>query len=163
MIKKKEFDLLLQEISQIENKIVEIKVLNQFDKANEYETRLENIREKARGIVLDSDDSSNGFDELSLSVFSDLILLDSDIDYYILEQNNIIESREENIIDAAALKKIKELWENLERHVSNWENSEHNPIEELEYNKAVGKITLEIIIYQLQIEGVINFPKVFLV
>ena len=161
MINKKEFDLLLQEISQIENKIVEIKVLNQFDKANEYEIRLENIREKAKDISLNQDGSSTGFDELSLSVFVDLISLDSDIDYYILEQNNVIESREENIIDAAALKKIKELWENLERHVNNWENSEHNPIEELEYNKAVGKITLEIIIYQLQIEGVINFPKVF--
>lgn len=161
MINKKEFDLLLQEISQIENKIVEIKVLNQFDKANEYELRLENIREKAKDISLNQDGNSTGFDELSLSVFVDLISLDSDIDYYILEQNNVIESREENIIDAAALKKIKELWENLERHVNNWENSEHNPIEELEYNKAVGKITLEIIIYQLQIEGVINFPKVF--
>ena len=109
MINKKEFDLLLQEISQIENKIVEIKVLNQFDKANEYEIRLENIREKAKDISLNQDGSSTGFDELSLSVFVDLISWDSDIDYYILEQNNVIESREENIIDAAALKKIKEL------------------------------------------------------
>ena len=81
MINKKEFDLLLQEISQIENKIVEIKVLNQFDKANEYEIRLENIREKAKDISLNQDGSSTGFDELSLSVIVDLISLDSDIDY----------------------------------------------------------------------------------
>ena len=32
MINKKEFDLLLQEIFRIENKIVEIKVLKKFEK-----------------------------------------------------------------------------------------------------------------------------------
>lgn len=52
MINKKEFDLLLKEIFQIENKIEEIKILNQFDKANEFENILKTIREDAKHIVL---------------------------------------------------------------------------------------------------------------
>lgn len=161
MISKKEFDLLLKEISQIENKIVEIKILNHYDKASEYETSLDEIKEKARDIELAEDDKSDGFDKISLEVLSDLIMLDTEIDYYILKTNNIIESAIENKIDAAALQKIKNLWETLEEYIRVWNESIHNPIEEVEYDKQVGKITLEIIIYQLQTEGIINYSKVF--
>ena len=59
------------------------------------------------------------------------------------------------------MQKIKDLWNNLEGYIKTWKETEHNPIEELEYEKTIGKITLEIIIHQLQIEGVINFHKVF--
>lgn len=93
MINKKEFDLLLKEIFQIENKIVEVKILNQFEKATEYENALEIIRLKAKDIILDNKNESEGFDELSLDVFSKLIALDSNIDYYILKTTNIIESK----------------------------------------------------------------------
>lgn len=161
MINKSEFDLLLQEISEIENKITELKVLNKFDNANEYEQKLTNIRVKATNIVLDTSDASKGFDELSIEVLLDLIKLNSDVDYFLLKTNNIIESAVENRIDAQALQKIKVLWENLENYIKTWKETEHNPIEELEYEKTIGKITLEIIIHQLQIEGVINFHKVF--
>ncbi|MBQ7410531.1 MAG: leucine-rich repeat domain-containing protein [Clostridia bacterium] len=161
MISKKEFDLLLKEISQIENKIVEIKILNQYDKATEYEENLNKIKEKARDIQLSENDKSEGFDEISLEVLSELILLDTEVDYYILKTNNIIESAIENKIDAAALEKIKGLWTTLEEYIKFWNESIHNPIEEVEYNKQVGKITLEIIIYQLQTEGIINYSKVF--
>ena len=47
MINRKEFDLLLQEIFQIENKIEELKVIKQFDKASRYEEDLKQIRSKA--------------------------------------------------------------------------------------------------------------------
>lgn len=161
MINKSEFDLLLQEISEIEEKITELKVLNKFDKANAYGERLTNIRLKASSIVLDTTDSSNGFDELSTEVITELIKLNSEVDYYLLKVNNVIESAEENRIDAEALQKIKDLWNNLEGYIKTWKETEHNPIEELEYEKTIGKITLEIIIHQLQIEGVINFHKVF--
>lgn len=161
MINKKEFELLLQQISQIENKIVEIKILNQFDKANEYEIELENIKLKAKDIVLSDSEEANGLDEISLEILSNLILLNSDIDYYILKINNTIESMNEDKIDAEALEKIKNLWSSLEKHIKLWNEENHNPIEEIEYNKHLGKITLEIIIYQLQIEGVIDFFKVF--
>lgn len=161
MISKKEFDLLLKEISQIENKIVEIKILNQYDKATEYEDSLNKIKEKARDIQLSETDNAEGFDEISLEVLSELILLDTEVDYYILKTNNVIESAIENKIDAAALEKIKGLWTTLEEYIKFWNESIHNPIEEVEYNKQVGKITLEIIIYQLQTEGIINYSKVF--
>lgn len=161
MINKDEFDLLLQEISEIENKIVELKVLNKFDKALEYEQKLTDIRNKARNISLNNENNSEGFDELSLEVLSDLINLNSKVDYFLLKANNVIESATENRIDAQALEKIKTLWINLENYIKTWKESEHNPIEELEYEKTIGKITLEIIIHQLQIEGVINFHKVF--
>ena len=163
MINKKEFDLLLKEISQIESKIVEIKVLNQFDKANEYENRLAEIREVAKTIHLDQENLSRGFDDISLSVLHSLISLKSELDYFVLKTNNIIESIDENRIDAEALEKIKNLWENLDKYVSYWEASTepHNPIEEMDYNKQIGNLTLEIIIYQLQIEGVLNYHKVF--
>ncbi len=161
MINKKEFDLLLQEIFQIENKIVEVKILNQFDKAKEYESILEEIRIKAKDIVLDNENKSNGFDEISLEVLRQLILLDSEIDYYILKTNNIIESANENKIDAEALRKIKHLWDDLENDINNWNSLDHNPIEEIEYNKHIGKVTLDIIAYQLQKEGVLDFTKVF--
>lgn len=161
MINKSEFDLLLQEISEIESKITELKVLNKFDKANDYEQKLTNIRTKATNIALDNTDSSNGFDELSIEVLLELIRLNSEVDYFILKTNNIIESATENRIDAQALEKIKNLWANLENYIRTWNETEHNPIEELEYEKTIGKITLEIIIHQLQIEGVINFHKVF--
>lgn len=161
MINKSEFDLLLQEISEIESKITELKVLNKFDKANKYEQKLTDIRTTATGIVLDTTDSSDGFDELSMEVLSELINLNSEVDYYLLKSNNIIESATENRIDAQALEKIKNLWLNLESYIKTWKETEHNPIEELEYEKTIGKITLEIIIHQLQIEGVINFHKVF--
>lgn len=160
MINKKEFDLLLQEISQIENKLVELKVLNQFEKANEYENALEKIRMRAKDIQLNTDETE-GFDNLSLEVFRDLILLDSEVDYFILKTNNIIESANENQIDAEALKKINNLWHNLEKDLKTWEESEHNPIEEIEYSKHIGKITLDIIIYQLQVEAIIDFTKIF--
>ena len=161
MINKKEFDLLLQVIFQIENKIVEVKILNQFDKAKEYEKSLGVIRLKAKDIVLDNENTSNGFDELSLEVLRLLILLDSDIDYYLLKFNNIIESTSDNKIDAEALKRIKQLWESLEKDIKFWNKEEHNPIEEIEYNKHIGKITLDIIVFQLQTEGVLDFNKVF--
>lgn len=161
MISKKEFDLLLKEISQIENKIVEIKILNQYDKATEYEDSLNKIKEKARDIQLSETDNAEGFDGISLEVLSELILLDTEVDYYILKTNNVIESAIENKIDAAALEKIKGLWTTLEEYIKFWNESIHNPIEEVEYNKQVGKITLEIIIYQLQTEGIINYSKVF--
>lgn len=161
MINKEEFDLLLQEISEIEEKITELKVLNKFDKANTYEEKLTNIRQKASNIILDTTDSSNGFDQLSTEVITELIKLNSEVDYYLLKVNNVIESAEENRIDAQALQKIKDLWNNLEGYIKTWKETTHNPIEELEYEKTIGKITLEIIIHQLQIEGVINFHKVF--
>lgn len=161
MINKSEFDLLLQEISEIEEKITELKVLNKFDKANTYDERLANTRLKASSIVLDATDSSNGFDELSTEVITELIKLNSDVDYYLLKVNNVIESAEENRIDAQALQKIKDLWNNLEGYIKTWKETDHNPIEELEYERTIGKITLEIIIHQLQIEGIINFHKVF--
>lgn len=161
MINKDEFDLLLKEITEIEEKITELKVLNKFDKANLYEEKLNNARQKAAGIILDTTDSSNGFDELSIEVFMDLIKLNSEVDYCLLKVKKIIESAEKNRIDAQALQRIKDLWNNLENYIKTWNETKHNPIEGLEYEKTVGKITLEIIIHQLQIEGVINFHKVF--
>lgn len=161
MINKKEFDLLLQEIVQIENKITEIKVMNQFEKATEYSNTLENIRIQAKDIVLDESNNSNGFDDISLNVISELIELNSNIDYYILKQNNIIESAYENQVDAEALEKIKILWNSLEKDINIWKESAHNPIEEIEFNKHIGKTTLEIIVYQLEVEGIIDFSKVF--
>jgi len=160
MINKKEFDLLLQEIFQIENKIVEVKVLNQFDKASEYEIALERIRLRAKDIVLDNENNSKGFDDISLQMLSDLIILDSEVDYYLLKASNIIESSMESLIDAEAIKKIKQLWDSLEKDIEIWNDSTHNPIEEIEFNKHIGKITLEIIIYQLQAEGILDFSKV---
>ena len=161
MINKKEFDLLLQEIFRIENKIVEIKVLKQFEKSSEFETELEKIRLQAKDIVLDNTNSSSGFDKLSLDVISKLIILDSNIDYFILKTNNIIESTNESKIDAEALKQVKRLWDSLEMDLKIWNKSQHNPIEEIEYNKHIGKITLENIIFQLQTEGVLDFTRVF--
>ena len=163
MINKNEFDLLLKEISQIENKIVEVKVLNQFDAAKEFENMLAEIREKAKTIQLDRQELSRGFDNFSLEVLLELINLKSEIDYFVLKNNNIIESVDENRIDAEALEKIRTLWENLEKYIGYWNEStkEHNPIEEMDYNKHIGNLTLEIIIYQLQIEGVLNYHKVF--
>lgn len=161
MISKKEFDLLLQEIFQIENKIVEIKVLNRFDKVSEYEKSLENIRSKAKGIEIDNSNVSNGFDEISLEVLSRLIQLDSDINYYILKASNVVEGTNENKIDAEALKKIKQSLEELELDVREWNKLAHNPIEEIEYNKQVSKRTMDIIVYQLEIEGILDFARVF--
>ena len=163
MINKNEFDLLLKEISQIENKIVEVKVLNQFDAAKEFENMLAEIREKAKTIQLDRQELSRGFDNFSLEVLLELINLKSEIDYFVLKNNNIIESVDENRIDAEALEKIRTLWENLEKYIGycNESTKEHNPIEEMDYNKHIGNLTLEIIIYQLQIEGVLNYHKVF--
>lgn len=161
MINKKEFDLLLQEIFRIENKIVEIKVLKQFEKASEFETILEKIRLQAKDIILDNTNTSNSFDELSLDVISKLIMLDSNIDYFILKTNNIIESTNESKIDAEALRQVKRLWDSLEMDIKIWNKSKHNPIEEIEYNKHIGKITLENIIFQLQTEGVLDFTRVF--
>lgn len=161
MINKKEFDLLLQEIFQIENKIVEIKVLKQFEKASEFENTLELIKVKAKDIVLDNENKSKGLDELALEVISELIVLYSEVDYYILKTNNIIESAIENKIDAEALEKIKKSWNDLEKYIEFWNQTEHNPIEQIEYSKYIGKLTLDNIIYQLQKEGVIDFPKIF--
>ena len=161
MISNKEFDLLLKEISQIENKIIEVKILNYYEKANEYEEILNQIKEKARIIELSESEEKSDFDEISLEVLSELILLDTEVDYFILKTNDIIESAIENKIDAAALEKIKGLWTTLEEYIRDWNKTNHNPIEDVEYNKQVGKITLEIIIYQLQTEGIINYSKVF--
>lgn len=161
MISKKEFDLLLQEIFQIENKIVEIKVLNKFDKVIEYEKVLEDIRLKAQNIELDNTNMSDGFDKLSLEILYSLIALDSDIDYYILKTNNIVESENENKIDSEILKKIKQLWENIENDIRLWNTRVHNPIENIEYNKHIAKQTLDVIVYQLQCEGILDFTKVF--
>ncbi len=161
MINKKEFDLLLQEVFQIENKIEEMKILNHFDKASEYNGKLDEIKTKAKNIVLDNENKSQGFDDVSLEVLYELIQLDSDIDYYVLKSNNIIASAAESKIDAEALKKIKHLWETLENDINNWEENSHNPIKEMEHNKQIGKTTLDIIIYRLQIEAVLDFSEVF--
>lgn len=161
MINKKEFDLLLQEIFQIESKIEEMKILNRFDKATEYNDSLEKIKEKANGIILDNENNSEGFDSISLEVLKELIKLNSDVDYYVLRANNVIASITENMIDAEALNKIKKMWEDLDLDIKAWEKTEHNPIEEIEHNKQIGKATLDIIIYRLQVEAVIDFTEVF--
>lgn len=162
MINKKEFDLLLQEIFQIENKIEEMKVLNQFDKATEYTNALDVIKQRANNIVLDNENKSTGLDEISLEVLSNLIQLNSDVDYYVLKVNNVIASTTESKIDAEALRKIKELWEALDSDRKNWNiSNEHNPIKEMEHNKQIGKTALDIIIYKLQIEAVIDFTEIF--
>lgn len=161
MINKKEFDLLLKEVFQIENKIEEMKILNHFDKASEYNNKLEEIKNKAKNIDLDNENNSQGFDENSLNVLYELILLDSDVDYYVLKSNNVIASAEENKIDSEALKNIKKLWETLEGDIKNWETTTHNPIKEIEHNKQIGKIALNIIIYKLQIEAVLDFSEIF--
>ena len=161
MINRKEFDLLLQEIFQIENRIEELKVLKQFDKASKYEERLIPIREKAESIVLDDSDNSKGFDKLSLEVLRDLIQLNTEVNYFILKNNNIIESEANNRIDSEVLEQIRRLWENLEQEINLWKNTNHNPIEELEFNKKLGKETLNNIIYQLQKEAIIDFSKIF--
>lgn len=161
MINKKEFDLLLQEVFQIENKIEEMKILNHFDKASDYNSKLDEIKAKAKNIVLDNDNKSQGFDEASLEVLYELIQLDSDVDYYVLKSNNMIASAAESKIDAEALKQIKHLWETLEADIKHWEGKSHNPIKEIEHNKQIGKTTLDIIIYKLQIEAVLDFTEVF--
>lgn len=161
MINKKEFDLLLQEVFQIENKIEEMKILNHFDKASEYNNKLDEIKTKAKNIVLDNENTSKGFDEIALEVLYELIQLDSDVDYYTLKSNNIIASVAESKIDEEALKKIKKLWETLEEDIKSWEGKTHNPIKEIEHNKQIGKITLDIIIYKLQIEAVLDFTEIF--
>lgn len=161
MINKKEFDLLLEEIFQIENKIEEMKILNQFDEASKYNDELEAIKEKAKNIVIDNENSSEGFDDISLDVLLDLIKLNSEVDYYVLKANNIIASVSENKIDAEALKKIKKLWETLDADIKTWNQEAHNPLKEIEHNKQIGKITLDIILYKLQIEAVIDFTEIF--
>lgn len=161
MINKKEFDLILQEIFQIENKIEEMKILNQFDKASKYNSALDEIKSKAKSIILDNENQSLGFDSISLEVLSDLIQLNSDVDYYVLKVNNVIASTAENKIDAEALKRIKKLWETLDTDISNWNKLSHNPIKEIEHNKQIGKTTLDIIIYKLQIEAVLDFTEIF--
>jgi len=161
MINKKDFDLLLKEILAIENKIVEVKVLNKFDKANEYEEQLEKIRIAAKDIELDKECKSDGLDELSLKILSDMINLNSDIEYFILKVNNVIESAEENKIDSEALEKIRKSWEDLEKDITSWNSTNHNPVEEMSYTKYIGKKALDNIIYQLQTEGVLDFTKVF--
>ena len=161
MINRKEFDLLLQEIFQIENRIEELKVLKQFDKASQYEENLKQIRLKAESIVLDDSNNSKGFDKLSLEVLRDLIQLNTEVNYFILKNNNIIESEANNRIDSEVLEQIRRLWENLEQEINLWKNTNHNPIEELEFNKKLGKETLNNIIYQLQKEAIIDFSKIF--
>ena len=148
MINKKEFDLLLQEIFQIENKIEELKTLNKFEIANEFEKNLENIKFKAKQIVLDDKNEINEFDEISLEVLSELIKLTSDIDFYILKINNVIESAIDNQIDVKVLEKLKNLWESLENDIKFWNKSKHNPIEEIENSKHIGKKTLNILFVQ---------------
>ena len=82
MINKNEFDLLLKEISQIENKIDELKVLNQFDKAKEFENNLAEIREKAKTIQLDRQELSRGFDSVSIEVLYELLTKKEDAFYF---------------------------------------------------------------------------------
>lgn len=161
MINKREFDLLLQEISQIENKLVEIKILEKFDKASEYENVLNDIKEEAKQIELDKANSSTGFDDLALKIFSKLIELDSEIDYFVLKSEGIIEGINENKIDAEAIEKTKRMIEELEEHIDDFNNSEHNPIEEIENEKFLARKCLEIILLKLQAEGVIDFSKIF--
>ncbi len=161
MINKKEFDLLLKEIFQIENKIEEIKILNQFDKANEFENILKTIREDAKHIVLEDNNALSGFDDISLEVLLELILLDSEIDYSILKINNLIESAEDNKLDAEILEKIKKSWENLEENIRNWKKEIRNPIEEIEYNRYIGKVSLDNLIYQLKAKGILDLARAF--
>ncbi len=161
MINKNEIDFLLKEFVKVENKIEEIKVLNKFDKASEYESRLSEIREEAKVIVLDNENSSKGFDETSLKVLSDLITLRATIDYYILKINDIIDNTEENKTDVQALESLKKSWNDLENNIKLWNESSHNPIEEIEHNKYIGRTTLDIIINQLKIEAIIDFFKIF--
>ncbi len=161
MINKKEFDLLLMQIFQIEHKIEELKISSNFKEANDYNQKLEEIKKEAKDIELDSSNVLSGFDKMSSNVLYNLIKLNSDIDYYVLKKNNIIASVTENKTDAEALKRIKELWKEIEEDEKNWNMSTYNPIKEIEHNKQIGKKTLEIIIYKLQVEAVLDFTEIF--
>lgn len=159
MINKKEFELLLEQIFQIENKIEELKTLNKFEIAKEFENTLKNIKLKAKKIVLDNENKTNEFDTISLEVLSDLIKLSSNIDYCVLKINNVIESAIDNRIDVKVLEKLESLWDSLDNSIKFWKKSTHNPIEELENSKNIGKKTLNILLFQLENQAVLDLSK----
>lgn len=158
MINKSKFDLILKEISLIETKIIEIKIDEQFDEAKGFDSRLHDIKNKAMEIKYDQD-SKDELDEQSLEVIEKLLELNFDIDYFILKSSNILESAEISQENEKERESIKESWDKLEQTIKEWNAIEHNPIEEIEKNKMIGKIALEIILKQLLIEGVLDLHK----
>ena len=158
MINKSKFDLILKEISLIETKIIEIKIDEQFDEAKGFDSRLHDIKNMAMEIKYDQD-SKDELDEQSLEVIEKLLELNFDIDYFILKSSNILESAEISQENEKERESIKESWDKLEQTIKEWNAIEHNPIEEIEKNKMIGKIALEIILKQLLIEGVLDLHK----
>ena len=158
MINKTKFDLILKEISLIETRIIEIKIDEQFDEATGFDQRLQEIKNKAMEIKYDQN-SADELDEDAMVVVDKLLELNSDIDYFILKSSNILESAETNQENEKERESIKESWNKLEQTIKDWNGAEHNPIEEIEKNKMIGKIALEIMLKQLIIEGVLDMHK----
>ena len=158
MINKSKFDLILKEISLIETKIIEIKIDEQFDEAKKFDSRLQGIKNNAMEIKYDQN-SKDELDEQSTEVIEKLLELSFDIDYFILKSANILESAEISQENEKERESIKDSWDKLEQTIKEWNASEHNPIEEIEKNKMIGKIALEIILKQLLIEGVLDMHR----
>lgn len=59
------------------------------------------------------------------------------------------------------MRKIKQLWSEIDSNIKDWNEVNHNPIEEIEYKKNIAKKVLEVISYQLQTESILDFSKVF--
>ena len=153
MIKNKGFELLLNEISKIEGKIIELKISGRFYEARLYETALSNIQNQAKSIFKDeeSDDNSQ-----SLVPFRKLLELETNIDYYLMRINNFIEPAQPSNRNYKAVQKVQKKWDELKQEHNKWLKEEHNPIEQVEYEKQLAKSIVELLIASISVEGVVD-------
>ncbi len=156
MIKNKVFELLVNEINRIEAQIAEVKVLECFYEARIFESILKEIADGAKNIFQDEEPDDNS---QAIPYLKELLELASDIDYFLMKATNFIESVSIEVNDYEAVEEIKIKWKAIEKALSDWNTSYHNPIEKIEKEKEISLKIIDIIIEQISVEGILDLTK----
>ena len=102
-------EMILDEIKQLEEKILEISILGEFETAKSYKTRIEDI--KKRTLLYYSVNSSPGLSNEEASIIKDIAYLEYDIKVFFIEKGNALKIKQRS---NEYQKKINAVIENIQ-------------------------------------------------
>lgn len=156
-------EMIVDEIEQLEKKILEISMLGQFETAESYTSRLEDI--KNRTLLYYSKTSSPGLSNEEASIIKDIAYLEYDIKVFFIEKGNALKAKQKStnyqekmnsIIKNMQEKTTKELWETLLQIVNNWKTDNPSTVALEIGKKEIAKVVLKLIELQISRNEIID-------
>ena len=160
-------EMILDEIKQLEEKILEISILGEFETAKSYKTRIEDI--KKRTLLYYSVNSSPGLSNEEASIIKDIAYLEYDIKVFFIEKGNALKIKQRSneyqkkinaVIENIQGKPTEELWKTLLHIVNAWKNHATSTIELEMGKRKIANIVLKIIEIQISRNEIIDLKKI---